>query len=178
MKKRRFPSGVIGVFVLLILVAILVAIILTSGKGDEEESTVHTDDTLEWVLDRAEKIAGTDLEHGEVVRFSDTHGGFLGDGDVFLELQYSDEDYKQIEEQISTQKKYLEELPMAEELARYLMGWDFEVPQSGYYLFYDRHSDADDRHDYKEMGERASRNFSVIILDQDAKKIIYFEMDT
>lgn len=176
MKKTKVSSGVIGVFVLLILVIILVAMILRGGEGDEED-TVHTDDTLEWVLGRAEKIAGTDLEHGEVVRFSDTHGGFLGDGDVFLEFQYSDEDYKQIEEQISTQK-YWEELPMAKEMAEQLMGWDFEIPQCGYYLFYDRHSDADDRHDYKEMQERASRNFSVIILDQDAKKMVYLEKDT
>lgn len=176
MKKMKVSSGGIGVFVLLILVIILVAIILRGGEGDEED-TVNTDDTLEWALDRPEKIAGTDLDHGEVVRFSDTHGGFFGEGDVFLELQYSDENYKRIEEQISTQK-YWEELPMEEELAEQLMGWDFEIPQSGYYLFYDRHSEADFRHDYKEMSKRSSRNFSVIILDRDAKKMIYLEKDT
>lgn len=94
-----------------------------------------------------------------------------------LELQYSDEDYKFIEEQISTQK-YWEELPIEKELAEHLLGLDFQVPQSGYYLFYDRHSKADFHYDYKEMTKRSSMNFSIIILDRDAKKIIYIEKDT
>ncbi len=46
------------------------------------------------------------------------------------------------------------------------------------YLFYDRHSEANFRYDYKAMKKRYSIDFSVLILDNDAKKIIYIERDT
>lgn len=92
-------------------------------------------------------------------------------------IQYSNENYKDIEEQISTQK-YWEDLLVKEELKEHLLGLDFEFPQSGYYLFYDRHSEADFPYDYKKMTKRHSMNFSVIILDNDAKTIIYIEKDT
>lgn len=67
---------------------------------------------------------------------------------------------------------------MKEDLAEYLLGLDFEVPKKGYYLFYDRHSEANFRYDYKAMKKRYSIDFSVLILDNDAKKIIYIERDT
>lgn len=67
---------------------------------------------------------------------------------------------------------------MEEDLTEHLLGLDFEFPQNGYYLFYDRHSEADFHYDYKEMAKRHSMDFSVLILDDDAKKTIYIEKDT
>lgn len=86
-----------------------------------------------------------------------------------LELQYSDENYKDLEEQIST-KEYWREFPMEEELTKHLMGLDFELPENGYYLFYDRHKEADSHYDVEEMPKRSSMDFSVIISDWDGKK--------
>ena len=67
---------------------------------------------------------------------------------------------------------------MNEELTKLLLGLDFEFPQSGYYFFYDRHSEATSHYDYKEMDKRHSMNFSVLILDNDTQDIIYIEKDT
>lgn len=128
-------------------------------------------------IDSAEDITGLDLDHGEVTRLTDTKGGFFGEGDVLLELQYSQEDYQDIEDQIFDQK-YWKELPVEEELAEYLLGLDFEFPQNGYYLFYDRHKEADFPYDYKEIKKRHSIDFSVIILDNDTQKVVYIEEDT
>lgn len=67
---------------------------------------------------------------------------------------------------------------MKEELTEHLLGLDFEFPQNGYYLFYDRHSEANSHYDYKEMDKRNSMNFSVLILDNDTQEVIYIEKDT
>lgn len=128
-------------------------------------------------IDRAEDITGLDLDHGEVNRLTDTKGGFFGEGDVLLELQYSQKDYQDIEDQIPAQK-YWNKLPMEKELSEYLLGLDFEFPQNGYYLFYDRHSEVKSHYDYKEMKRRHSIDFSIIILDNDTQKLIYIEEDT
>lgn len=59
---------------------------------------------------------------------------------------------------------------MEEELTKHLMGLDLEVPENGYYLFYDRHKEADSHYDVEEMPKRSSMDFSVIISDRDGKK--------
>lgn len=163
----------IAVFLIISALVLLVIFIMFKKYGVPDSAYENGDVYIE----RAEDITGLDLDHGEVSRLTDTKGGFFGEGKVLLELQYSQEDYQDIEDQISTQKYWIE-LPMEEELTERLMGFDFEFPQSGYYLFYDRHRDAKSHYDYKEIKKRHSMNFSVLILDNDTKKLVYLEKDT
>ncbi len=174
MKKMKTIFIAICVLVLIILIIIFVTIFIGAQKYSEKSLFTDTGDVY---LDRAKEITGLDLDHGKVIKLFDTKGGFLGEAKVLLELQYSNEDYKAIEEQISAQK-YWKKLPLEDDLTEHLLGLDFELPQNGYYLFYDRHSEADFQYDYKKMKKRHSMDFSVLILDNDAKKIIYIEKDT
>ena len=174
MKKMKTIFITIGVLVLIISIIIFGTIFMLVKKYSEKGLSNNTGEAY---LDRAKEITGLDLDHGKVIKLLDTKGGFFGEGRVLLELQYSNKDYKAIEEQISAQK-YWKELPMEEDLTEHFLGLDFEFPQNGYYLFYDRHSEADFHYDYKEMEKRSSMDFSVVILDNDAKKIIYMEEDT
>lgn len=48
-----------------------------------------SNNTGDAYLDRAKEITGLDLDHGKVIKLLDTKGGFFGEGDVVLELQYS-----------------------------------------------------------------------------------------
>lgn len=169
----------------IILIAILAAVLIVSSlvflvillmfkKYGVPDSAYENGDVY---IESAEDITKLDLDHGEVSRLTDTKGGFFGEGDVVLELQYSDEDYQNMEDQISTQKHW-KELPMEKDLAERLMGLDLELPQNGYYLFYDRYKDAKSHYDYKAAKKRHSMNFSVLILDKETEKLIYIEIDT
>lgn len=175
MKKVLIPI-LITLGILLFLGIAVVSVFIFMGYNEYGENN-SSDTTESTYLPRAETYSGLQLKHGNVVRFSDTKGGFFGEGDVFLEIQYSQEEYKDIESQISTNEHW-NELPMDEELSEHLLGFDFEFPQNGYYLFYDRHSEADSHYDYKEMPKRHSMNFSVTLLDRDTNKLIYIEIDT
>lgn len=170
MRKKVF---LIPICVLIIIFVILFLFIV-GGKYSEKSSSTDMGNVY---LSRAEKLTGLKLDYGKIIRCYDTKGGFFGEGKVLLEIQYSKEDYKVIEDQVSIQK-YWKKLPMKEELTEHLLGLDFEFPQNGYYLFYDRHSEANSHYDYKEMDKRNSMNFSVLILDNDTQEVIYIEKDT
>lgn len=171
MRKKVF---LIPICVLIIIFVILFLFIV-GGKYSEKSSS--TDKKGDVYLSRAEKLTGLKLDYGKIIRCYDTKGGFFGEGKVLLEIQYSKEDYKVIEDKVSLQK-YWKKLPMKEELTEHLLGLDFEFPQNGYYLFYDRHCEANSHYDYKEMDKRNSMNFSVLILDNDTQEVIYIEKDT
>ena len=175
MKTLKIILAAFGAAILIIAMTISVTIFIMAKKYGGSSSKSY--DNGDVYIDRAEDITGLDLDHGKVARLNDTKGGFFGEGKVLLELQYSQEDFQDIEDQIST-KKYWKKLPMEEELTERLMGFDFEFPQSGYYLFYDRHKEAKFHYDYKEIKKRHSMNFSVIFLDNEAKKLVYLEKDT
>lgn len=160
--------------VLIISALVFLVIFIMFKKYGVPDSAFENGDVY---IERAEDISKLDLDHGEVSRLTDTKGGFFGEGDVVLELQYSQEECQEIGDQVSTQK-YWKELPMEKELADRLLGLDLEFPQSGYYLFYNRHREAKSHYDYKEIKKRASRDFSVLILDKNTNKLIYIERDT
>lgn len=146
MKTLKIIFAAFSAAILLIAMLIFVIIFIMAKKYGGSNSASY--DNGDVYIDRAEDITGLDLDHGKVARLNDTKGGFFGEGDVLLELQYSDEDYKNIEDQIPAQKHW-QELPMEKELTDRLLGLDFELPQSGYYLFYDRHKEAKSHYDYK-----------------------------
>ena len=67
---------------------------------------------------------------------------------------------------------------MKKELSKHLMGFGFEVPEIGYYLFYDRHREADNPYDTEKMWKHGSVDFSVVILDTNDSLVYYIEKDT
>lgn len=159
-------------------VIILITILAISCQGDRKAGKKSSSADRESVyLSRAEEITDLSLDSGKRIRFDDTKGGFFGEGKVLLELQYSSKDYKKMEEVVSKQEHW-KKLPMKKKLTEHLSGYDYEFPQNGYYLFYDRHSEAESHYDYKEMAKRNSMNFSVLILDHDTQEMVYIEKDT
>ena len=136
---------------------------------------------------RAEKRFGLPLkEIGEVVDFADTHGGFLGDGEGYLEC--SDMEYKKIEDSVSGREVWnsLDEKANREHLWDYL-GQSFAIvkeipiPKRGYYLFYDEQTELDSPFSNGEEIFESGRfgyNFDVLILDSDKNRIVLYSLDT
>lgn len=116
----------------------------------------------------------------EIIEELDTHGGFHGDGSYYLTLDCSANKEKALEN-ISD----WHQLPLSDNLefimyGGYHLAEKAKIPkiENGYYRFYDRHSESNNRNDDSELLERHSYNFSFAIYDTDTNKFYYFEFDT
>ncbi len=132
-------------------------------------------------LDYVSKKLDVNLDNCKIESETDTHSGFLGDGDYFSKITCS--------EDININWK---ELPLSEELNR-VMNLEqcndkdcknvydrYNIPniENGYYYFLDRHSESKDKNNDKDLNNRSSDNFSVGIYDKDNKILYYYELDT
>ena len=133
---------------------------------------------------------GFDISDFNVVEETDSHGGFLGDGEYHLILDCS----KNTEEARAIVQDW-KSLPFSETLEKYLYGEEIDgvyctsgfadeyhwpVIINGVYKFVDRHSDATDRSNEIQWHseERYSVNFSVAIYDFDTDTLYYYSKDT
>ena len=116
---------------------------------------------------------------------TDTHGGFLGDGDYFAKIKCSNIKY----DSLSSNWK---ELPLSENIDQ-VMNMEqcsgegcknvfdkYSIPniENGYYYFIDRHSESNNKYDDTDLNNRSSWNFTLGILDKDNNIVYYYEFDT
>ena len=149
--------------------------------------------------EEAGRTLGVDLSRGTLTENRDTHGGFLGDGQTFLQLTFDQESAAALEEEISRAKGW-QPLPLSDELVRVVYGEEYEegdtvysyaplavgedgeplFPQveRGSWFFLDRHSESTDPYDASQLYQRYSFNFTVALYDADSRTLYYFEMDT
>ena len=122
-----------------------------------------------------------DLSGCRVVTETDTHGGFLGDGEYLLVLDCSGS-----EEKILAQTGGWSPLPLSDGVRTVLYDWGvaerYGIPaiDSGVWYFWDRFPDeiALDRRSDARLLERPAENFSLLIYDTEHSRLYYFEMDT
>lgn len=133
------------------------------------------------------KYLGIDCSRGRANEYIETHGGFLGDGDTFIEIQFQNEDF---EKRIRESEGW-RELPLTENLKIIIYGisdeerdWGprvaGEIPEirNGYYYFEDRHSESMDKYDDSEIFDRSSYNYTIAVYDADKMILYYCEEDT
>lgn len=146
----------------------------------------------ENVLSEISKTIGVDVSAGEVISESDTHGGFHGDGDRVIEIQFTDTSFS---DRLKDNEEW-KAMPLTENLTALVYGLHTEtssigpmihsednvpvVPEveNGYYYFRDRHSQSTDPKDDTNILSRASYNFTMAIFDADANILYYLELDT
>ncbi len=124
----------------------------------------------------------TNLDKCSIVKESDTHGGFLGDGEYFVKMNCSS---------IKINNNW-QELPLPDEIDEVLtMKWcdnkdckDFYHKYNikdlkvGFYYFIDRHSESKNKNDYKDINNRSSYNFTIAIYNKINEELYYYEIDT
>ena len=131
-----------------------------------------------------QKRARIDLELSgcRVVSETDTHGGFLGDGEYLLVLDCSGNEEKMLS-QISEWPPF----PLSDNLREVLYEWEIAerngIPQiiSGAWYFTDRFADetaALDPHSDASLLSRPAENFSLLLYDAEHSRLYYYEMDT
>lgn len=135
---------------------------------------------------------GLDLTSATVVTCSDTHGGFHGDGLLYMEMNLD-------EEPLETAIQYHDlwkPLPLSENLQAFVYGQhnggtfigpyldDEEgnplVPPiaNGYYYFKDRYDESTNIYDDSKLFGRYSYNLTLSIYDMDTNTLYYCEFDT
>lgn len=124
---------------------------------------------------------GVDLSAGAVVRQTDTHGGFHGDGETYLELTFDETAGAALEGELA-QSEHWRSLPMGGTLKSTLAGNEqskaMTGTETGYWYFRDRHSGSTDPDDDSGLEGRGSYNFDAAVYDAQARTLYYYVLDT
>lgn len=145
--------------------------------------------------DDISKTLGIDLSGGTILSSEDTHGGFHGDGDTYLEISFDDDAGTALADTIANNSDW-RTFPLSNNLQAVVYGradgdaqygpyiTDDEGAsiisqiEHGYYYFYDRHSESNNPKDDTELLSRGSLNFTIALYDIDNNKLYYYELDT
>lgn len=136
-------------------------------------------------LERISEEVGLDVTAGEILSYEDSHGGFHGDGETVVQIAVSG---------LTLPKdSHWHSLPLTPNVyaAVYgapLYGFDSMGPlfpegsvpevKNGFWYFCDRHTDASDTADDRDLHSRSSWNFTVAVYDGDSGTLYYLELDT
>lgn len=133
-----------------------------------------------------------DVRDGTLVSQQDSHGGFHGDGETFMEIRFSDDRCANNIQKNGAWKT----LPLSKNVTALVYGLEdgeyrigpmihdqegkplIPSVQNGYYYFMDRSSESKDKYDETEVLDRGSFNFTVAIYDTDTNTLYYMELDT
>lgn len=129
---------------------------------------------------RSEYVArecGVSTEGGTVIHESDDHGGFLGDGEMLVFIQFDDDGVTET----MTESNHWRLLPLEEELHHAIYNsFHVDMPEvtNGYYYFRNRKDDVSDRYNPAYVDVGSSWNFTAAIFDLDTNILYYIEEDT
>lgn len=137
-----------------------------------------------------------DVTFGEVLNHVETHGGFLGDGETYVEISFTEEEMPSLTEEICSSSNW-KELPASNVLSAVLYGGqvgetdhgsfvenkDLGIPalpiiEYGFYFFRNDNYAASGSDDETSIFDSYSYNFTIALLDLDRNRIIYFDFDT
>ena len=163
----------------ILAMAMLAAVLLSACSG-----TRSTSENVEHEL-------GISLPETISVTYANTHGGFHGDGETWIALNFTAEGAKELSGQMS--EEGWQPLPMVGELRAAVYGGELDgvnygdgvfarysvsAPVNGWYWFFDRHSEATDPHSADGLLGRYSMNYSAAVFDADRNTLYYYELDT
>lgn len=135
---------------------------------------------------------GIDVSKGNVLTDSDSYGGFHGDGMMFLQISFED---NELSDEIKDNGSW-HPMPLSENIEALVYGIEEEASsigpyltdengdtiisdiQNGYYYFYDRHSESENPYSDEDVLSRASFNFTLALYDCDHHVLDYVEFDT
>ena len=118
----------------------------------------------------------------KIVKQSDSHDYFHGDGEYFAKIKCSKESNLSNNWKKLPLTKPLEEVTKMANCSNECKNFyqRYKVPKitNGYYYFNDRHYKSTDKFDDTNLNNRASWNFTLALFDIDNNVIYYYEMDT
>lgn len=138
-------------------------------------------------------IIDTDIpEDSTILKFEDGHSGFLGDGELYSEVQLTENGTKKFIADSEKTKKW-KDIPLTTDIKIIVYGGDYNgvnydighksksIPQdikNGIYYNRDRFAEAHPEEKSKDINSRTSYNVTVAILDFDTNKLYIYQLDT
>lgn len=168
MKKKRY----VILIIFLLIIAIIYFIVYENYT------------TPEYI----KKEIDLDISSCNILLDNDTHSGPLGDGEYIVKADCSDSS-----EDILSQITNWNEFPLSKNLRLIMYGgykgakyYAYELAEkngipkieNGYYLFIDRHDNAEDKYNDEDLFNSFSFNFTIAFYDLDTNYFYYFEFDT
>lgn len=182
-KSIKIIIKIIVVMLLIIIALFIIMWIIWLIEGFKHGFTV---------LDSIKKETGINFSICEDIYNDDSHGGFLGDGELVKILNCNNTDILN-----KIKEKNWKSLPLSENLNLIMYGGEKDgriysynlaeennIPkiETGYYYFIDRYAkyygDLSDIHSDEKIFDRYSFNFTIIMYDIDKNYIYYYELDT
>lgn len=161
------------------LAILLLILILLSGCSAK--------DPLREISD----VIGVDVTGGTLLEHTDSHGGFLGDGESILCIRLTEEQAAELIHSVR-ESEFWHSLPLSEDLSAAVYGRqtategfgplfpEGAVPpvENGVWFFRDRHSQSTNPANTSGLHDRSSWNFTAAIFDADTNSLYYLELDT
>ena len=149
--------------------------------------TINKNEFKKYIKD----VTGIDIKECKEINYDESHGGFMGDGDSYIEWDCSNTE-------INLNGDEMLPYPLTEKLNivlyetekdgtvySYNYGGDHGIPkiENGYYYFYDDYCEtykdiSNCKSDENLLGVRAAFNFTFIAFDKDTNRLYYLEVDT
>ena len=108
----------------------------------------------------------------------ETHGGFHGDGETFITMQFSDKQAEKFLKKVK-ENEHWQELPLTG------FFYNFVDIENGYWFAIDRYFHNDDTYNVKKYNidgiggdDRAALNYTLAAFDTDNNMLYFYEMDT
>ena len=167
-------------FIFLIAIFLLCNLVSCSGTATNQEIISNE--------------LGIDIASGNIETYTDTHGGFHGDGETYSKITFSDDSfYNEIKNNTDWSP-----FPLTPNLTVVVYGgtdpngdsWESFIKDkndntlipeitNGYYFFIDRHSDfKNNKKDDSKIFDRHSMNFTLAIYDITSKTLYFYAIDT
>lgn len=143
-----------------------------------------------YLKQRISRMTHINVSFGSVLSSMETHGGFFGDGNTYLALQFSND---HLENEIKQNPNW-HQLQLTPSLAIFLGLYDdssmgssitdedgkplFPHIKNGYYFFQDRSSQSTDIYDDSHAWDPIPHNFTLAIYDSDTEIFYFYERDT
>ena len=156
-KKKKFV-----LFFILLFIFILAAIsifILKIDYFDPYNSSNYSD------------MINTEIpKTSKVLDYKDTHGGFLGDGDLYAVIQFDKNEKNSFGGELKKDGNYYVYEPLS----------DYNIPKTknGIYYFRDRFAENYPEEAGTNINDRASYNITFALLDLDTNKLYIYKLDT
>ena len=118
----------------------------------------------------------------------DNHGGFLGDGETLIRMQFSDDSFWEAIQDRATWGALSDRADVGAVVDWLQYGWEYSRAfyasvskvENGYCYFKDRQTDAasEDAYSAEPTLDRYSYNFTLAVYDVETRVLYYYKLDT
>lgn len=128
-------------------------------------------------------ILNQDLSNCILVNQSDSHSGFLGDGETYALFDCKDSridvsNWRSLPLSLNINEAFNLVTCTSSTCGTVMERYNIPNIENGFYYFIDNNNEANNKYDDTYLNNRSSYNYSLAIYDVDNSKLYFYELDT